>query len=347
MRDSSKRRALIPKRHARHHRPNPTSNRYVCVHGHFYQPPRENPWLETVEVQESAAPYHDWNDRITAECYAPNGASRITNLQDEIVRIVNNYSRMSFNFGPTLLSWLADFAPRTYRMIQDADRASAAALQRSRLGRRAGLQPHHHAARQRARRPHADPLGHRRLRASLSAASPKACGSLKRPSSRWVLDLMAQEGIKYTILAPSQCARVRQLDDSEVERPRRGRHARPRARSCSNRSCAAAPAIPTPSRRCPSSAIATRARLPLPRPRGCRRTCRRLKKEDAAKAPARPPPSAAPPPPRPSPPTPGHWSDTSKTPSVDPTQPYLVHLDEGRTIAVFFLRRPRFARHRV
>src|ERR1700678_1194777 len=71
------------------------SLRYICVHGHFYQPPRENPWLETVEVQESAAPYHDWNDRITAECYAPNGPSRITNLQNEIVRIVNNYARMS------------------------------------------------------------------------------------------------------------------------------------------------------------------------------------------------------------------------------------------------------------
>ena len=103
----------------------PEANRFVCVHGHFYQPPRENPWLETVEVQESAAPYHDWNDRITAECYAPNGASRIQNRQNEIVRILNNYSRMSFNFGPTLLSWLFDKAPRTYRMILDADRASA------------------------------------------------------------------------------------------------------------------------------------------------------------------------------------------------------------------------------
>src|SRR5579871_2879049 len=99
--------------------------KFVCVHGHFYQPPRENPWLETVEVQDSAAPYHDWNDRITAECYAPNGASRITDIENRIVRIVNNYSRMSFNFGPTLLSWLADNAPRAYRMILDADIASA------------------------------------------------------------------------------------------------------------------------------------------------------------------------------------------------------------------------------
>src|ERR1700728_2023654 len=100
--------------------------RFVCIHGPFYQPPRENPWLETVEVQDSAAPYHDWNDRITAECYAPNGASRITNKANEIVRILNNYARISFNFGPTLLSWLAAQAPRTYRMIQDADAASIA-----------------------------------------------------------------------------------------------------------------------------------------------------------------------------------------------------------------------------
>src|ERR1700738_290180 len=99
--------------------------RFVCVHGHFYQPPRENPWLETVELQDSAAPYHDWNDRITAECYAPNGASRITAVENKTSRIMNNHSRMSFNFGPTLLSWLCDFAPRAYRMILDADRASA------------------------------------------------------------------------------------------------------------------------------------------------------------------------------------------------------------------------------
>src|ERR1700751_5760852 len=102
----------------------PAAAQFVCIHGHFYHPPRENPWLETVEVQGSAAPYHDWNDRITAECYAPNGASRITDTENKIIRIMNNYSWISFNFGPTLLSWLHDFAPRAYRMILDADQAS-------------------------------------------------------------------------------------------------------------------------------------------------------------------------------------------------------------------------------
>ena len=80
--------------------------RFLCIHGHFYQPPRENPWLEAVEVQDSAYPYHDWNERITAECYAPNAASRILDGDGRIERIVNNYSRISFNFGPTLLAWL-------------------------------------------------------------------------------------------------------------------------------------------------------------------------------------------------------------------------------------------------
>ncbi|MBQ7569289.1 MAG: glycoside hydrolase, partial [Synergistaceae bacterium] len=82
--------------------------RYICIHGHFYQPPRENPWLETVEIQESASPWHDWNARISAECYGSNSASRILNSEGEIAKICNNYSKMSFNFGPTLLSWLEE-----------------------------------------------------------------------------------------------------------------------------------------------------------------------------------------------------------------------------------------------
>src|SRR6516162_6440843 len=97
---------------------------YVCIHAHFYQPPRENPWLEAVEVQDSAYPFHDWNERITAECYAPNSASRILDDEGFIQRIVNNYSNISFNFGPTLLSWLEDRQPETYRAILEADRAS-------------------------------------------------------------------------------------------------------------------------------------------------------------------------------------------------------------------------------
>ncbi|MGH9563638.1 MAG: DUF3536 domain-containing protein, partial [Terracidiphilus sp.] len=99
----------------------PPAQRFICIHGHFYQPPRENPWLEAVETQDSAAPYHDWTERICAECYAPNGAARVVNAKNQIMRILNNYARMSFNFGPTLLSWLRENAPRTYRMILDGE----------------------------------------------------------------------------------------------------------------------------------------------------------------------------------------------------------------------------------
>ena len=96
-------------------------SRYVCIHGHFYQPPRENPWLEEIELQESAYPYHDWNQRVTAECYAPNVASRILNHDNKIINIINNYSKISFNFGPTLLSWLDKKEPDVYSAILDAD----------------------------------------------------------------------------------------------------------------------------------------------------------------------------------------------------------------------------------
>jgi alpha-amylase/alpha-mannosidase (GH57 family) len=99
-------------------------NKYICIHGHFYQPPRENAWLEEIEVQDSAHPYHDWNQRINAECYAPNTASRILSDNNVISNIVNNYARISFNFGPTLLSWMERFDKNTYQAIIEADKES-------------------------------------------------------------------------------------------------------------------------------------------------------------------------------------------------------------------------------
>ena len=99
-------------------------DRYICIHGHFYQPPRENPWLESVELQDSAYPYHDWNERVTAECYSPNSISRILDGDNQIIRLVNNYSKISFNFGATLLSWLEAKAPDVYDAILEADRES-------------------------------------------------------------------------------------------------------------------------------------------------------------------------------------------------------------------------------
>ncbi len=99
-------------------------NRWICIHGHFYQPPRENPWLEEIEIQDSAYPYHDWNERIAAECYGPNAFSRILDEEKRIVNIINNYSRISFNFGPTLLSWMEEKDPAVYRAVLEADQTS-------------------------------------------------------------------------------------------------------------------------------------------------------------------------------------------------------------------------------
>src|SRR5262249_10835674 len=101
------------------------NKKWVCIHGHFYQPPRENPWLEAIEPQPSAHPYRDWNERITAECYRPNAAARVVDNSNHIIGIVDNYERMSFEVGPTLLSWLEEHARDVHAGLIAADRASA------------------------------------------------------------------------------------------------------------------------------------------------------------------------------------------------------------------------------
>jgi alpha-amylase/alpha-mannosidase (GH57 family) len=188
------------------------SKRFVCIHGHFYQPPRENPWLETVETQDSAAPYHDWNERICAECYATNGAARIVNNQNQITRIVNNYARISFNFGPTLLSWLMENAPRTYRMILDGERRS----RKSYKGHSSAMaQVYNHIIM---------PLANRRDRITQIrwgmadyqhryGAPPEGMWLAETAADNESLELLAAHGIKFTILAPHQCKRIRSLKD--------------------------------------------------------------------------------------------------------------------------------------
>ena len=98
--------------------------KYICIHGHFYQPPRENPWLEKIELQDSAYPYHDWNQRVTAECYEPNTAARVLGPDLKIIDIINNYSKISFNFGPTLLYNMRYDNPEAYSGIIRADKLS-------------------------------------------------------------------------------------------------------------------------------------------------------------------------------------------------------------------------------
>ena len=104
---------------------NKKTERYLCIHGHFYQPPRENPWTDTIFIQKSAHPYHDWNERITRECYGPNTRSRLHGEKGYIKKLVNNFEMISFNFGPTLLKWLERYNPWVYDQIINADRLSA------------------------------------------------------------------------------------------------------------------------------------------------------------------------------------------------------------------------------
>lgn len=191
-----------------------TQPRYLCLHGHFYQPPRENPWLEDVEVEESAFPHHDWNARITTECYAPNTAARITTWDGKILDIRNNYTQISFNFGPTLLSWLEARRPHIYEDIIEADRISA-----------------------RLRSGHGNALAQSYNHAILPLATPReklvqVVWGLedfrerfgRDPEGMWLpecavdmetLECLASNGIRFTVLAQRQARRFRRLDGAE------------------------------------------------------------------------------------------------------------------------------------
>lgn len=188
--------------------------KYLCIHCHFYQPPRENPWLEQIELQDSAYPYHDWNERISAECYAPNLAARILDDQHRITRIVNNYSKISFNFGPTLLSWAAEHAPDVYRGLLDADRQS----QKLFSGHGSAIaQAYNHMIM---------PLANSRDKKTQIrwGFEDFAFRFGRLPEGMWLpetavdnesLDLMAQAGIKFAILAPHQAKAVRPAGSAE------------------------------------------------------------------------------------------------------------------------------------
>jgi alpha-amylase/alpha-mannosidase (GH57 family) len=187
-------------------------SRYLCIHGHFYQPPRENAWLETIALQDSAYPYHDWNERITAESYGPNAEARILDERDRIVRIVNNYAGISFNFGPTLLSWLRQHAAETYSAIIAADAES-----RERFGRGSAMaQAYNHLIM---------PLANDRDRRTQVVWGIRDFEHHfgRQPEGMWLpetavdiasLEDLAARGIRFTVLAPHQAARVREPDAS-------------------------------------------------------------------------------------------------------------------------------------
>ncbi|MGI0052735.1 MAG: DUF3536 domain-containing protein, partial [Thermoplasmata archaeon] len=182
--------------------------RYVCIHGHFYQPPRENPWLEEVERQDSARPFHDWNERITAECYRPNARSRVLDESGYIVRILNNYSRISFNVGPTLLSWLERRAPDVYGAILAADSES-----RERFGGHGSAlaQAYNHSILPLAPRRDKElqvAWGIRDFRARFGRA-PEGIWLAETAVDLETLEAVARAGIRFTVLSPHQAFQFR------------------------------------------------------------------------------------------------------------------------------------------
>ena len=188
--------------------------KYICFHGHFYQPPRENPWLEVIEVQDSAAPYHDWNQRISEECYGPNSAARKLDSRGRIVALVNNYSYISFNFGPTLLSWIEKSQPDVYQAILEAD-----VVGQKRFGGHgpAIAQVYNHIIM---------PLASRRDKITQVRwgiwdfeyrfrRKPKGMWLAETAVDLETLEILVDHGIEFTILAPKQAQRIKRIKDSD------------------------------------------------------------------------------------------------------------------------------------
>lgn len=186
-------------------------NKYICVHGHFYQPPRENPWPEDVELQDSAYPHHDWNARITEECYRQNATSRILGSDRKIIDIVNNYTNINFNFGPALLYWLQSHAPDVYRKILEADKKS---WERFSGHGSAITQAYNHMILpfSNNRDKHTQFIwGIRDFRQRFER-EPEGMWLPETAADMPTLEVLAEHGIKFTILAPRQAERIRVID---------------------------------------------------------------------------------------------------------------------------------------
>lgn len=207
----------------------------MVFHGHFYQPPRANPWTGEIQAQPSAGPFRDWNARIHAECYHPNAFAHIPTERGDL--LVNNFERMSFNVGPTLMTWLERQRPETYWRILDADRRSA-----DRLGHgNAIAQAYHHtilplSSERDVRTQVRWGLGDFRARFGRESEGiwlPETAASTS------VLDILIEEGIAFTILAPWQAGTVKDhsggwrpcsSDAGDMQRPLRHVHSDGRGR---------------------------------------------------------------------------------------------------------------------
>ncbi|MBM3699545.1 MAG: DUF3536 domain-containing protein [Actinobacteria bacterium] len=190
--------------------------RHICIHGHFYQPSRANPWLETIEIQEDAYPYHDWNEKINAQCYSANSGSHILDGHKKIKKVFNNYSRMSFNFGPVLLSWIKAHDMDTYRAIIDADKAAC-----ERFGGHgtAIAQVYNHIIM---------PLASKKDKYIQThwAVKDFEANFKRKPEGIWLseaavdsqtLEIISDFGIKFTILSPNQAAGIKRISGQDTD----------------------------------------------------------------------------------------------------------------------------------
>ena len=175
----------------------------LVVHGHFYQPPRENPWTGEIPLEPSAAPFHDWNARIAEECYRRNAFAPIVDAEGNIEEVVNNFERISFDIGPTLFSWLQIYEPDVYERILQGDKVGGGAI----------AQAYSHTIL---------PLANRRdLRtqirwglADFNFRFGRDADGMWLPETAandTVLAALADEGVGFTILAPSQAVAIRPL----------------------------------------------------------------------------------------------------------------------------------------
>lgn len=187
---------------------------FLTIHGHFYQPPRENPWLEAIELQESASPAHDWNERVNKECYNPNSVSKIVDNRNRILDVVNNYSLMSFNFGPTILSWMENYAPLAYERIIKADIES---VEEHNGHGNAIAQVYNHMIM---------PLANENDKQTQVIWGLKDFESRfgRKPEGMWLaetavdddsLRVLVENGIKFTILSPYQALKVRETGQKD------------------------------------------------------------------------------------------------------------------------------------
>lgn len=191
----------------------PKNQLYLIIHGHFYQPPREDPYTDMIDKQNSAHPYHDWNERINKECYSANASSRVLDETGKIISIINNYEYISFNFGPTLLNWLERNDKKTYEKIIEADYKS-----RERNGGHGNAiaQAYNHMIL---------PLADDRDKYTQIIWGIKDFRKRfgRDPEGMWlpetavndrVLQVLIDNGIKFTILSPHQAEAIRPLDGS-------------------------------------------------------------------------------------------------------------------------------------